>query len=284
MADCRTKNNKNNNESTKKASAKHISEVGNYGDARERVASEYLLKHAPPNDPNAALAALEHSSLRWTLLHLGKEKGEHLDRAVREVLAHKSQQSAIAIAGQSTSTGIRVLEIGGYIGYSAIRIGRILSEANNGSTLLSLEQNEDNVMHAKKHVQHTGLERVVTMVHTRVEEYNFDTDPAVVFDLVFIDHRKPFYLQHMKLLEAKGIINTTKTTVVADNVASHEHIRNRKLSIEKGKRVRGCMCINKACNFLIHVRTHYATTELFHGDKDCISVSKPHFKSNIDGQ
>ena len=46
------------------------------------------------------------------------------------------------------------------------------------------------------------------------------------YDFVFFDHQKPFYLPHLKLLEAKGYIDSTQTTVVADNIASIIHIKN----------------------------------------------------------
>jgi catechol O-methyltransferase len=286
----------------KNASAKHISEVGNYGDEREYYASKYVLEHAPRNDPDALLGALEHFDVRWTMLHLGKEKGEYLDMAVKELISERrTKQQTEQCCGTSVTNPIRALEIGTYIGYSAIRIGRILAtEADNGSTLLSVEQNVDNAGYAKTHVEYAGLNKTVKVLHSRVEEC-FDETASTTkvevensvengnssslllchdnrpYDFVFFDHRKPFYLRDLKLLESRGVIDATITTVVADNVASLEHIKNREESIARGKRKGPCKCVNKACDYLDYVRRRWSSTEIFYGNntKDGISVSKP---------
>ena len=265
----------------KNASARHISEVGNYGDGREYYASKYLLEHAQPNDADAAIKALEDFDVRWTMLHLGHEKGEYLDRAVKELISERH------LCSRQRQIPIRGLEIGAYIGYSAIRIGRILAEAaDHGSTLLSVEQNEDNAGYAKVHVKHVGLSEIVTVLHARVEQCfdesdeddnTFSTNDNRPYDFVFIDHRKPFYLRDLKLLESRGVIDATITTVVADNVASLEHVQNREKSIARGKRKGPCKCVNNACDFLDYVRRRWSSTEILYGNntKDGISVSKP---------
>ncbi|OEU20152.1 hypothetical protein FRACYDRAFT_268190 [Fragilariopsis cylindrus CCMP1102] len=297
----------------KNASARHISEVGNYGDGREYYASKYVMEHAPPNDSDAVLKALEEFDVRWTMLHLGKEKGELLDKALKEFILERRRmkQQAVSCVTSSTTCGkkpnhpIRALEIGTYIGYSAIRIGRILAtEADYGSTLVSVEQNYDNAEYAKTHVEYAGLNKTVKVLHSRVEKYvddettsnnevevgidenenknenslfplyNYNRRP---YDFVFIDHRKPFYLRHLKLLESRGFIDATITTVVADNIASLEHVKNREESIARGKRKGPCKCVNNACDYLDYVGRRWSSTEIFYGNgtKDGISVSKP---------
>eukprot|EP00928_Gymnodinium_smaydae_P089763 TRINITY_DN73677_c0_g1_i1.p2 TRINITY_DN73677_c0_g1~~TRINITY_DN73677_c0_g1_i1.p2 ORF type:complete len:116 (+),score=11.69 TRINITY_DN73677_c0_g1_i1:32-349(+) len=80
---------------------------GQCGDGRERKASAFVRAKAAPGDAVAALDAFEefHAKHR-PLLHVGPQKGAHLDDAVR------------------ARAPLRVLELGTYIGYSAIRIGR----------------------------------------------------------------------------------------------------------------------------------------------------------------
>eukprot|EP00534_Pseudo-nitzschia_fraudulenta_P004905 CAMPEP_0201117280 /NCGR_PEP_ID=MMETSP0850-20130426/1276_1 /ASSEMBLY_ACC=CAM_ASM_000622 /TAXON_ID=183588 /ORGANISM="Pseudo-nitzschia fraudulenta, Strain WWA7" /LENGTH=304 /DNA_ID=CAMNT_0047381531 /DNA_START=60 /DNA_END=977 /DNA_ORIENTATION=+ len=281
----------------KKASSRHISEVGNYGDEREFYASRYVLEHAPPNDPDAVIGALEEFDVRWTMLHLGREKGEFLDRAVEDVVSERWKATGQRGTMQrEDGPRVRALEIGAYIGYSAIRIGRILAaEGGFGSTLLSVEQNEDNAGYAKVHVEYSGLGETVTVLRSRIENC-FDDDESSSteagatgvtdettgnnnrpYDFVFLDHRKPFYLRDLKLLESRGVIDSDVTTVVADNVGSLEHVRNREEAIARGKRKGPCRCVNKACDYLEYVKRRWSSTELFYGDntKDGISVSKP---------
>ncbi len=271
----------------KNESSKHISEVGNYGDGREYYASKYVLEHAEPNDPDGVLTALEHFDVRWTMLHLGREKGEYLDRALNELVSERKRNEKARSARWGPKP-IRVLEIGSYIGYSAIRMGKILA-TEAGSTLLSVEQNYENAGYAKTHVEHAGLNEVVEVLHSRVENCfqedlseDFGNENSSLacnrpFDFVFFDHRKPFYLRDLKLLESRGVIDASVTTVVADNVASLEHIKNREDSIARGKRKGPCKCVNKACDYLEYVRRRWSSTEVFYGcnTKDGISISKP---------
>ena len=278
----------------KKSSARHISEVGNYGDAREHYASKYVFEHAQPNDPDAILRALEMFDIRWTMLHLGTEKGEYLDMALKDLIierrAKKMKSEAII---RSRPDPIRVLEVGAYIGYSAIRMGRILvTEAEQGSTLLSVEQNLENAKYAKIHVEYAGLNNTVKVLHSRIENcfgelpnetevWNNDNRP---YDFVFFDHRKPFYLRDLKMLESRGYIDASTTTLVADNVASLEHLKNREEAIARGKRKGSCKCANNACNYLDYVRKRWSSTEIFYGNstKDGISISKPASGSNLE--
>ena len=281
----------------KNGSSRHISEVGNYGDGREYYASKYVLENSKPKNPDEVLVALENFDVRWTMLHLGREKGEYLDAALRELISERrrSERSSLTRSAHFRPKPIRVLEIGSYIGYSAIRMGRILAmEAERGSTLLSVEQNHDNAGYAKTHVEHAGLNEIVEVKHSKVEncfeeeiiEDQIRNDDSQLdrnrpYDFVFFDHRKSFYLRDLKLLESRGVINATITTVVADNVASLEHIKNREESIARGKRKGPCKCVNKACDYLDFVRRRWSSTEIYYGNntKDGISVSKPSSRS-----
>ena len=256
----------------KNASARHISEEGNYGDGREFYASKHIMTTTKANDPDAVIGALEDFDVRWTMLHLGKEKGKYLDRALKDLILERR-------------TKIRALEIGTYLGYSACRIGKILAMEAEGSMLLSVEQNQENAGYAKLHVDHAGLNDSVQVVHSRIENV-FKEDGNKIsalydcnrpFDFVFIDHRKAFYLRDLKLLESVGVISATITTVVADNVAPLVHLKNREESILRGKRRGPCKCVNKACDYLDYMRRRWSSTEIFYGEnsKDGISVSKP---------
>ena len=59
------------------------------------------------------------------------------------------------------------LELGGYIGYSAIRIARNLPP---GGKLYSIEPNEKHVRIARRMIQHTGLSDKVEVLQSILEE------------------------------------------------------------------------------------------------------------------
>ena len=69
------------------------------------------------------------------------------------------------------------LELGGYIGYSAIRIARNLPP---GGKLYSIDPNENHVRIARSMIQHAGLSDKVTVLQSILEEsiqaslYNFN--------------------------------------------------------------------------------------------------------------
>jgi len=98
------------------------------------------------------------------------------------------------------------------------------------------------------------------------------------YGFVFFDHRKPFYFPHLKLLQAKGYIDSTQTTVVADDIASIIHIKNRKDAIAKGKRRGSCRCTNQACNYLEYMKHHWSSNKTFYctTTNDGILVTKPY--------
>src|SRR5579871_2188271 len=79
------------------------------GDGREAAAARFVLAHSPRGDLDAAIAALdEFGGRRQLLVNVGDEKGAILERVV--------SRAAPRLA----------LELGAYVGSSALRIARAL--------------------------------------------------------------------------------------------------------------------------------------------------------------
>ncbi len=137
------------------------------------------------------------------LINVGDEKGAILDAAVRRAKPR------------------RVLELGAYCGYSALRMAVAAPEAR----ITSVEFNAANADIARRVWEHAGVgQRVTAVVGTlgdggktarRLREEHGVVAGSV--DLVFVDHDKDAYLPDLHLIHREGWLRPG-ALVVADNV------------------------------------------------------------------
>jgi catechol O-methyltransferase len=134
-------------------------------------------------------------------MNIGPEKGAVLDQALRE------RRPALC------------MEWGGYLGYSAIRIGRLLQEW--GGRLISLEFDPARVARATRLIKHAGLEGVVSFKAGPASDslplIAKELGPGKHVDLIFLDHVKDLYLPDLRIAEAQGLV-VKGSVLVADNV------------------------------------------------------------------
>ena len=138
-------------------------------------------------------------SQEYFLMNIGDVKGVVIDDAMRRVAPKV------------------VVELGGYIGYSAVRIARML---RSGGHLYSIEADPMNAAIAASIVERAGMSSRVTIIvgksnevlPTLKERYNIQA-----IDLLFIDHWKSLYLPDIKLVEELGLLRDG-SEVLADNV------------------------------------------------------------------
>lgn len=116
------------------------------------------------------------------------------------------------------------VELGGYMGYSAIWFGEAMRKARSGEKLmyLSLELEERFAKLAEELVQLAGLGDVVKFVVGPAGESlkNLVRDGTLAkqsVDLLFLDHVEDLYAQELKVAEELGILKKGGL-VVADNV------------------------------------------------------------------
>ena len=175
------------------------------GDGREQRVLDYVLERARPGDVDDAVRVIDdfgwHKSL---LINVGDKKGPILDKAVRDARPKL------------------VLEVGAYIGYSALRISRCLPD---GGRVTSVEFNPSNADIAQRIVAHAGAaERISIVVGTLgdggatidrlAREHGFGRG---ALDLVFLDHDKDVYLTDLKRILELGWLHRG-SVVVADNI------------------------------------------------------------------
>ena len=175
------------------------------GDGREEALARYVIANAVPGDLDSAIAAVDDFSYRESfMINVGDEKGELLDAAIRRAAPR------------------RLLELGTYCGYSALRTARAMPEEAH---LFSIEFNPENAAIARRILRHAGAESRVTVVVGTLgdggetiaaleREHGF---AAGSLDFVFIDHAKDAYLPDLERILDHGWLRPG-AIVVADNV------------------------------------------------------------------
>ena len=177
-----------------------------------RQTLDYVFSNAEKNNPKSILQTIDNFVLEsgQFLMNVGPEKGEIL----RDHLVKSKPNN--------------VVELGTFIGYSAVLISSTIGEK---SKLTSIDSDSHSIEIAKELINFAGLDDKVNFMHGNAEEIipelNFNAD------FVFIDHAKKKYLSDLKLLEREEII-IKNCTVFADNVGIFkdemveyfDHVRN----------------------------------------------------------
>lgn len=178
---------------------------GQVGDGREEAAARYVSARAARGDVAAAIRAIDAYGYRHKfLINVGDKKGAILEQAVERVRPRL------------------VLELGAYIGYSALRIARTLPERGR---VISLEKSAKNAELARRIAAHAGVDDRVTFV---VGDLGDDGSTATLLrdahgvwpgslDLVFIGHAGDAYVPDLQRILAAGWLHTG-SVVIADNV------------------------------------------------------------------
>ncbi|KAJ8599754.1 hypothetical protein CTAYLR_003393 [Chrysophaeum taylorii] len=157
----------------------------------------FLRECAREGDPDSVVAALDLWAARYPMYQISATKGAILDGALRRA-----------------SPNIAV-EIGSFIGYSAVRMARALPRT---ARLVCVEASPDFAEVARSVVAYAGLDATFVVAKAsdcvpRLAELAGD-DPI---DFLFLDHAKEAYLADLQRLEAANLVRNG-TVVLADNV------------------------------------------------------------------
>jgi catechol O-methyltransferase len=175
------------------------------GDGREEALAQHVLANAREGDVDDVIAVIDEFAYRRSfLINVGDEKGKILDTAVRKANPR------------------RLLELGTYCGYSALRMSRMMP---GGAQLISVEFSAANAGIARRIWDHAGVgERLSVVIGTLADggatigllqsEYGFVPGSL---DFVFIDHAKDMYLPDLERIIAEDWLHRG-SVVVADNV------------------------------------------------------------------
>eukprot|EP01062_Namystynia_karyoxenos_P011695 TRINITY_DN141_c6_g1_i1.p1 TRINITY_DN141_c6_g1~~TRINITY_DN141_c6_g1_i1.p1 ORF type:complete len:322 (+),score=97.87 TRINITY_DN141_c6_g1_i1:83-967(+) len=169
---------------------------------------DMVLHTAKEGDPESIIDAMDKfswgpkgSGMMWRplLMHVGDHKGKFLDDAV------KAARPMVAV------------ELGAYLGYSTLRIARLLPE---GGVVHSVDPSALGHAVQAKLLDFSGLRTRVKTVFDYSGNYLRElAEKKITIDLMFIDHVKELYLPDMQLALSLGLFRKG-SVVVADNVVT----------------------------------------------------------------
>jgi catechol O-methyltransferase len=183
---------------------KHLLREWQVGDGREERVARYVVERARRGDAADVVRVIDEFCYTESfLINVGDEKGRILDEALRRAKPKK------------------VLELGTYCGYSAVRMAMTAPDAR----ITSIEFSAANADIARRIIDHAGVaDRVVVVVGTLGDggatvrklrdEHGF---AAGSLDFVFLDHAKEAYLPDLQLILAERWLHPG-ALAVADNV------------------------------------------------------------------
>ncbi|KAJ5156595.1 O-methyltransferase [Penicillium capsulatum] len=154
--------------------------------------------------PDKVLEAIDkYDTEEKQLINVGPEKGDLI---------------AALIAERKPSV---MVELGAYVGYSAIKFGDAVRRAG-GQKYLSFEINPVNAAVSKVLIELAGLQDFVrvTIAPSHVSIAQLVRDSTVDYlEFFFVDHWKDRYVPDIWLVEQLGLLRAGKSVVVADNVS-----------------------------------------------------------------
>lgn len=114
-----------------------------------------------------------------------------------------------------------MIELGGYVGYSAILFGDAI-RANGGKQFLSIEKNPEMAAVANQLVDLAGLRDTVRILVGASDEVLLelvrDHKEITQVEMIFIDHWQKLYRPDLWLLEELNVLIPGTSVLIADNV------------------------------------------------------------------
>lgn len=171
----------------------------------EEALAAYVVTHARRGDIAEVIRVIDNFCYRHSfMMNVGDEKGEILDRAVQRVQPR------------------RLLELGTYCGYSALRMIRVMP---NDAQLYSIEFTPANAEIARRIWDHAGVGDRVTVIVGRLGDGGSTLDRLRAehgfadgeLDFVFVDHDKSAYLPDLHHILSQSWLHPG-SVVMADNV------------------------------------------------------------------
>ncbi|KAJ3041373.1 hypothetical protein HDV00_009514 [Rhizophlyctis rosea] len=191
------------------------------GDGEVSILLDYISK-ATRGDPLSVLAAIDtFAKEQQHLMTIGSSKGETLRKAVRQ---HGNPKV--------------IVELGGFVGYSAILLAEEARKISPHFKVWSFEVNPEYAQIAQKAIDHAGLTPYITM-HIDPSSTSITSARSALninhIDIAFIDHWKGLYVTDIKLLESEKLLKKG-SIVLADNIYRPEHLTEYLAHVQNNDR------------------------------------------------
>ena len=180
---------------------------------------DYVLANAEENNPNSILKTIDQYTIETGqfLMNVGPEKGKILESTLKK---HNPKL---------------ILELGSFIGYSAILIA---SSTESDSLLYSIDPDHNSIEIAQKMINFAGLTNKINFIHSKAELAIPKLNHS--FDFVFIDHAKKKYfpdlilIEQSKLLKSNSVIFADNVGIFIDDLEEYlDHVRHSGLYISE---------------------------------------------------
>ncbi len=163
---------------------------------RRQAALAFARRVARPGDPTSVLAALDRFAREDRfLMNVGPEKGVLLEQELQKI-----------------GPRARVLELGSFVGYSAILMARCLSDEGR---IVSIDVSPESSEVSRAMATLAGLEQRIEFLTGPANECLDSLEGR--FDLVFLDHWKDLYKPDTEKILARGLL-VEGGVIVADNL------------------------------------------------------------------
>jgi caffeoyl-CoA O-methyltransferase len=129
----------------------------------------------------------------------------------------------------------RVLEIGAFIGVSAMYFAKALPEDGE---VVTIEKFDDFAAIARRNFEKNGLAKKIRLIEGDAIDAITALPPDAKFDIVFIDGNKERYKQYMEMTRH---LLTPKGMMLVDDVFFHGDALNTPPATEKGKGVKAAL-------------------------------------------
>lgn len=174
-----------------------------FNDGREEELVQFVTSQPElRNSPKAVVAAIDdYGRSRKYLMNIGEDKGRIVCDEIRE------KRPKIMV------------ELGGYVGYSAILFGDTLRTVG-GQKYYTIERDEAFALVISRLVDFAGLGDIVEVMPMPSDEglkRLHDSGKVKHIDMMLLDHYKPAYLGDLRYAETLGMVKKG-TVLVADNV------------------------------------------------------------------
>ena len=190
-----------------------------------KIVLDYVLKNAEKDNPKSLIKSIDRyvEETGSFLMNVGPEKGKILVDCINQ------------------NKGKHFLELGAFIGYSAILIGMTIG---NDAKLLSIDSDEDAIEISQSMINFAGLQNKIDLINMSAESAIPRLNKP--FDFIFIDHAKKKYYTDLILLENNNLIKKD-TLVFADNVGIFKNDMNeyfnhvRDSGLYSSKNIESCL-------------------------------------------